>query len=58
MNKLFKLYTILGALLILLSSSAFAQDKPNILIIWGDGVGEFNISAYNYGHDGLPDPQY
>jgi arylsulfatase A-like enzyme len=24
-------------------------DKPNILIIWGDDIGWFNISAYNHG---------
>ena len=23
--------------------------KPNILIIWGDDIGQFNISAYNNG---------
>jgi arylsulfatase len=26
-----------------------AQKKPNILIIWGDDIGWFNISAYNRG---------
>ncbi len=26
-----------------------ATDKPNILVIWGDDVGWFNISAYNHG---------
>ena len=26
-----------------------AQSKPNILIIWGDDIGGFNISAYNQG---------
>ena len=29
--------------------------KPNILIIWGDDIGWFNISAYNLRHHGLPD---
>jgi len=32
--------------------------KPNILIIWGDDIGWFNISAYNHGIMGyrtLPD---
>jgi arylsulfatase A-like enzyme len=24
-------------------------DKPNILIIWGDDIGWFNVSAYNHG---------
>jgi len=26
-----------------------AQDKPNMLIIWGDDIGWFNIGAYNMG---------
>ncbi|MDB6068672.1 MAG: arylsulfatase [Pedosphaera sp.] len=31
-------------------SPAHAEDKkPNILIIWGDDIGQFNISAYNLG---------
>ena len=34
---------------LLLAASATAQDKPNILIIWGDDVGWFNVSAYNMG---------
>ena len=24
-------------------------EKPNILVIWGDDIGQFNISAYNRG---------
>ena len=24
-------------------------DKPNILIIWGDDIGWYNVSAYNHG---------
>ena len=30
--------------------------KPNILIIWGDDIGEFNISAYNMGQMGYKTP--
>jgi arylsulfatase len=33
-----------------------AQDKPNILIIWGDDIGQFNISAYNLGMMGYKTP--
>jgi arylsulfatase A-like enzyme len=33
-----------------------AADKPNILIIWGDDIGEFNISAYNLGQMGYRTP--
>jgi len=31
-------------------------DKPNILIIWGDDIGWFNISAYNHGLMGYRTP--
>ena len=33
-----------------------AQDKPNILVIWGDDVGYWNISAYNQGMMGYQTP--
>ena len=33
-----------------------AQDKPNILVIFGDDVGWFNISAYNMGMMGYQTP--
>jgi arylsulfatase A-like enzyme len=33
-----------------------AQKKPNILIIWGDDIGIFNISAYNRGMMGYKTP--
>ena len=32
------------------------QQRPNILIIWGDDIGEFNISAYNQGMMGYKTP--
>jgi arylsulfatase A-like enzyme len=35
---------------------ATAQDKPNILVIWGDDIGGFNISAYNQGMMGYKTP--
>ena len=31
-------------------------DKPNILIIWGDDIGWFNVSAYNHGLMGYRTP--
>ncbi len=47
---------IVGGLL-LLSNLAYAADKkPNILIIWGDDIGGFNISAYNDGMMGYRTP--
>ena len=35
---------------------ASAQDKPNVLVIWGDDIGWFNISAYNDGMMGYRTP--
>ena len=32
------------------------QKKPNILIIWGDDIGWFNVSAYNHGLMGYRTP--
>jgi arylsulfatase len=36
--------------------AAVMADKPNILIIWGDDIGWFNISAYNHGIMGYRTP--
>jgi len=33
-----------------------ADKKPNILIIWGDDIGWFNVSAYNHGVMGYRTP--
>ncbi len=38
------------------SSACRAQDKPNILVIWGDDVGQSNISAYTMGLMGYRTP--
>ena len=39
-----------------LSLPAQAADKPNILVIWGDDIGQFNVSAYNMGMMGYKTP--
>jgi len=45
------------ALLIGFSSLvAAATDKPNILAIWGDDIGVYNVSAYNMGMMGYKTP--
>jgi len=36
--------------------AAAQQKKPNILVIWGDDIGQFNISAYNRGMMGYKTP--
>jgi arylsulfatase A-like enzyme len=43
-------------LLALGAAPAAAQTKPNILIIWGDDIGQFNVSAYNMGVMGYRTP--
>jgi arylsulfatase A-like enzyme len=48
---------VLAVLAVLLSVPAQgAAKKPNILIIWGDDIGWFNISAYNMGMMGYKTP--
>jgi arylsulfatase A-like enzyme len=46
----------LAVALLMAGSLAVAQDKPNILIIWGDDIGQFNVSAYNQGMMGYRTP--
>jgi len=53
--KNFKLLSMLG-LALLLVSSVYAQKKPNILVIWGDDIGQSNISAYTFGITGYKTP--
>ena len=38
------------------SGLTHAADKPNILVIWGDDIGPYNISAYNMGRMGYQTP--
>ena len=48
---------LLAVLVLLLPLQLFAKtDKPNILIIWGDDIGQFNVSAYNMGMMGYKTP--
>jgi arylsulfatase A-like enzyme len=48
----------ISALAITAPTCVLADDgkKPNILIIWGDDIGEYNISAYNLGMMGYRTP--
>ena len=39
-----------------ISLQAQAANKPNMLMIWGDDIGPFNISAYNRGMMGYKTP--
>ena len=53
-NHMSKLAVGLGVLAT--SSAAVAADKPNLLAIFGDDVGYWNISAYNQGMMGYETP--
>jgi len=47
---------IMAGLFYLSILNTYAQDKPNILVIWGDDIGWYNISAYNNGIMGYKTP--
>jgi arylsulfatase len=51
-----KRYVLALAMLVCVGTRAEAQQKPNILIIWGDDVGMWNISAYHRGMMGGSTP--
>ena len=55
MKRLLGLLCALGGLL-LMSAAQAADKKPNILVIWGDDIGIFNVSAYNQGMMGYKTP--
>ncbi len=49
----------LAALYLAIAAPILAQEgdaKPNILVIWGDDIGQFNVSAYNMGMMGYRTP--
>jgi arylsulfatase len=47
--------TTLGAALGVVGAAG-AADKPNILVVWGDDIGQSNISAYSRGMVGYQTP--
>ena len=53
MKRMTTLWASLGCVLVafaMTANTAVADpDKPNILVIWGDDIGGFNVSAYNQG---------
>src|SRR5450759_2699813 len=53
----FALLTLLTAVIVgSAPAAAQLQQKPNILVIWGDDIGVHNISAYNHGMMGYQTP--
>jgi arylsulfatase len=57
MKKIVLISTVSIAFLLSLAFPAIAQQKkPNILILWGDDIGYWNVSAYNQGMMGYKTP--
>ena len=53
--KAFSLAALALASLII-TASAFAEQKPNIIVIWGDDIGQSNLSTYTDGLMGYETP--
>jgi hypothetical protein len=49
-------FAFVFALVIMAGVKIQAAEKPNILVIWGDDIGQFNVSAYNMGMMGYKTP--
>jgi len=49
-----KLFLLIAALV--LAAPALAQKKPNIVVFWGDDIGQSNVSAYSHGLMGYKTP--
>jgi hypothetical protein len=56
MKRLSVNFSVGLAFIVLFAFPAFAQQKPNILILWGDDIGYWNVSAYNQGMMGYKTP--
>jgi arylsulfatase A-like enzyme len=52
----FKKIRVVALLALTMVPAIQAADKPNILVIWGDDIGQFNVSAYNMGVMGYKTP--
>ena len=56
-TRVLRTLTAAAAVLVsLLANSAYAADKPNILVIMGDDIGISNISKYSHGLMGYQTP--
>ena len=56
MTKLKHLTLAFGLVLGILAPTQAADTQPNIVIIWGDDIGQSNISAYSHGVMGYKTP--
>jgi arylsulfatase A-like enzyme len=55
-TKLVDVLAVIVVGLAFIACPVFAADKPNIVIIWGDDIGQSNISAYSHGLMGYKTP--
>ena len=56
-SKKKKVFSVLMALFIISAGTvALAANQPNILVVWGDDIGQSNISAYTHGLMGYKTP--
>jgi arylsulfatase A-like enzyme len=49
-------FVVVAAMGLMGAAAASAQDKPNILVIFGDDIGQSNLSAYTHGLVGYTTP--
>ena len=54
--KTVRALSTVAAVLATVATAASAQEKPNVLVIWGDDIGQSNISAYTMGLMGYRTP--
>lgn len=54
--KALTVVALLGTPSIAMAQTDTATEKPNILVIWGDDIGQSNISAYTFGLMGYKTP--
>ena len=47
---------VIGGFLLVAASWALAADRPNILVVWGDDIGQSNISYFTHGMMGYETP--
>ena len=55
LNYIAQMAVVASAVLVL-TGTALAAKKPNILVVWGDDIGQSNISAYTRGMMGYRTP--
>ena len=55
-RKWLKGYALVVVSVMAISTTAAAAEKPNILVIFGDDIGQTNISAYSMGVVGYKTP--